>query len=95
MEEAGFDERATAAGVRDLTSAVIELLPDAASARFDEVRVGLRPRFPTAFPRSVPSASTQVVMATGHFRNGVLLAPVTAEMVGNYVLEGVGMQRSR
>jgi glycine oxidase len=90
VEEAGFDERATAAGVRDLASAVIELLPDAASARFDEVRVGLRPALPDGLPAIGPfQRAPRVVMATGHFRNGVLLAPVTAEMVGNYVLEGV------
>ena len=90
VEEAGFDERATAAGVRDLTSAVIELLPDAANARFDAVRVGLRPALPDGLPAVGPfQRAPRVVMATGHFRNGVLLAPVTAEMVRSYVMEGV------
>jgi glycine oxidase len=91
VEEAGFDERATAAGVRDLASAVIELLPDAATARFDAVRVGLRPALPDGLPAIGPfQRAPRVVMATGHFRNGVLLAPVTAEMVGRYVVDGIG-----
>jgi glycine oxidase len=90
VEEAGFDERATAGGVRDLTSAVIELLPDTARARFDAVRVGLRPALPDGLPAIGPFLrAPRVVMATGHFRNGVLLAPVTAEIVGKYVVDGI------
>ena len=90
VEDAGFDEHATAAGVHDLTSAVIELLPDAAFARFDAVRVGLRPALPDALPAIGPfQRAPRVVMATGHFRNGVLLAPVTAEIVGKYVVDDV------
>ena len=89
VENAGFDERATAAGVRDLTSAVIDLLPDAANARFDAVRVGLRPALPDGLPAVGPYArAPRVVMATGHFRNGVLLAPLTAQMVTSYVIGG-------
>jgi glycine oxidase len=90
VEEAGFDEHATAAGVHDLTSAAIELVPDAARARFDAVRVGLRPALPDGLPAIGPfERAPRVVMATGHFRNGVLLAPVTGEIVGRYVLDGV------
>jgi glycine oxidase len=90
VEDAGFDERATAEGVRDLTSAAIELLPGAARARFDAVRVGLRPALPDGLPAIGPfRGATRVVAATGHFRNGVLLAPVTGEIVARYVLEGV------
>jgi glycine oxidase len=89
-EEAGFDERATTVGVRDLTSAVIGLLPDAAGARFDAVRVGLRPALPDGLPAIGPfQRAPRVVMATGHFRNGVLLAPVTGEIVARYVVDGL------
>jgi glycine oxidase len=90
VEDAGFDEHATAGGVRALTSAAIELVPEAATARFDAVRVGLRPALPDGLPAIGPFVrAPRVVAATGHFRNGVLLAPVTAEIVGKYVLDGV------
>jgi glycine/D-amino acid oxidase-like deaminating enzyme len=90
VEDAGFDEHATAEGVRALTSAAIELLPDAARARFDAVRVGLRPALPDGLPAIGPfRRAPRVVAATGHFRNGVLLAPLTGEIVARYVLEGV------
>lgn len=89
VEDAGFDEHATASGVRDLTSAVIELLPGAAGARFDAVRVGLRPALPDGLPAVGPfQRAPRVVMATGHFRNGVLLAPLTADLVSRYIVDG-------
>ena len=50
VEEVGFDERATAAGVRDLLDAVCELLPDAWHASFTEARVGLRPATADGLP---------------------------------------------
>ena len=90
VEEAGFDEHPTAAGVRDLTSAAMDLLPDTATARFEAVRVGLRPALPDGLPAIGPfQRAPRVVTATGHFRNGVLLAPVTAEMVVGWILDGV------
>ena len=90
VEDAGFDEHATAEGIRALTSAAIDLLPDAATARFEAVRVGLRPALPDGLPAFGPfGRAPRVVAATGHFRNGVLLAPVTAEIVAKYVLDGV------
>jgi glycine oxidase len=89
VEDVGFDERTTAAGVRDLLDAVCELLPEAWRATFVEARVGLRPATPDGLPflgRS--SRSARVLYATGHYRNGVLLAPLTAELVADLVLEG-------
>ncbi len=89
-EEAGFDEHATIGGVRDLTMAVTELLPGAADARLDTVRVGLRPALPDGLPAIGPLArAPRVHVATGHFRNGVLLAPITAEIIARSVLDGV------
>ena len=88
-EEVGFDERATVPGVTTLLDAVGCLLPSARDAGFDEVRVGLRPGTPDDLPtlgwsRSVPN----LVYATGHYRNGVLLAPLTARLVADLVLDG-------
>ena len=89
VEEVGFDERATVAGVTTLLDAVRDLLPAARDAGFDAVRVGLRPGTPDDLPalgwsRAVPN----LVHATGHYRNGILLAPITARLVADLVLDG-------
>ena len=87
VEDAGFDERATAAGVRDLLEAGCSLVPHLWQASFAEVRVGLRPASPDGLP--IVGRSTVIpglVYATGHYRNGVLLAPLTAALVRDIVL---------
>ena len=89
VEEVGFDERTTAAGVRDLLDAVCELLPEAWGATFLEARAGLRPATPDGLPIIGPSAGVEgLVYATGHYRNGVLLAPLTAALVADLILDG-------
>jgi glycine oxidase len=88
VEEVGFDERTTAAGVRDLLDAVCELLPEAWGATFIEARAGLRPATPDGLPLIGRSPHLPgLVYATGHFRNGVLLAPLTASVVADLVLD--------
>jgi glycine oxidase len=87
-EEAGFDERATVAGVRDLLEAVCDVTPHAWSAGFNGARVGLRPATADGLPiigasRRLPN----LMYATGHFRNGILLAPLTAALVADALLE--------
>jgi glycine oxidase len=89
VEDVGFDERTTAAGVRDLLDAVCELLPEAWRATFLEARVGLRPATPTGLPFiGASERSPRLVYATGHYRNGVLLAPLTAQLIGELIVEG-------
>lgn len=89
-EEVGFDERTSVAGVHALTSAITTLLPEVGDAGFEAVRVGLRPASPDGLPLIGPIArAPRVVMATGHFRNGILLAPLTAELVSRFLLDGV------
>jgi glycine oxidase len=88
VEDVGFDERTTAAGVRDLLDAACELVPETWRATFLDARVGLRPATSDGLPIIGPSEIDQkIVYATGHFRNGVLLAPITARIVSDYVLE--------
>jgi glycine oxidase len=88
VEDVGFDERTTAAGVRDLLDAACELLPEAWRATFIEARVGLRPATPDGLPLVGPSArSESIVYATGHFRNGVLLAPLTGRLIGDLIID--------
>jgi glycine oxidase len=81
-EDVGFDDRTTVAGVRDLLEATCELLPGAWQAAFSGVRVGFRPATPDGLPMIGRSERMPgLVYATGHFRNGVLLAPLTGELV--------------
>ena len=89
MEDVGFDERTTTAGVQDLLNAASALVPRVRDAGFLGARAGLRPGTPDAMPiigwsRAVPN----LMYATGHFRNGVLLAPLTAQLVADAVLSG-------
>jgi glycine oxidase len=89
VEDVGFDDRTTAAGVRDLLDAVCDLLPEAWTATFLEARAGLRPATSDGLP--IIGRSSQIeglVYATGHFRNGILLAPLTAAVVADLVLDG-------
>lgn len=89
VEDVGFDERTTAAGVRDLLDAVCELIPEAWRATFVDARAGLRPATEDGLPILGSARRTPgIVYATGHFRNGVLLAPLTASLVADLVLEG-------
>jgi glycine oxidase len=89
MEEAGFDERATVEGVRGLLDAACELIPRAWAAGFRAARVGLRPGTVDDLPVIGPSSALAPLMyATGHFRNGVLLAPITAKLVADAMLDG-------
>jgi glycine oxidase len=89
VEDAGFDERSTAGGVRGLLDAASVLVPQIADAAFAEVRVGLRPASTDGLPLVGPSSVLSgVIYATGHYRNGVLLAPLTAALVRTLVLDG-------
>ena len=89
VEEAGFDETATAAGVTHLLESCAELVPATPVARFDAVRVGLRPGTPDELPLIGPSSTMRgVYYAAGHYRNGVLLSPLTATLVADLVLDG-------
>jgi glycine oxidase len=88
MEDAGFDERTTAAGVRDLIEAACEIIPAAWTAGFLDARVGLRPASSDLLPIIGPSGVIRnLVYATGHYRNGILLAPLTATLVADSLLD--------
>jgi glycine oxidase len=89
VEDVGFDARTTVAGIRDLLDAACELLPEAWRATFVEARAGLRPASGDGLPiigRSQNQPHT--TYATGHYRNGILLAPLTAQLVADLVIDG-------
>jgi glycine oxidase len=89
VEDVGFDERTTAAGLRGLLNAAVELMPRLEHAEFREARAGLRPKTADELP-AIGRSSTMphVFYATGHYRNGVLLAPLTASLIADLVLDG-------
>ncbi len=81
VEERGFEEQATAGGVYELLREAHELLPGVSELQIEELCVGLRPGTPDNVPVIGPGALAGLIWATGHHRNGILLAPLTAELV--------------
>jgi glycine oxidase len=85
VEERGFDDAVTADGVYRLLEAAYEVLPDAGELEWVEAAARLRPGTPDNAPVIGRAAGDGVVWATGHYRNGILLAPVTADAVAALV----------
>ena len=85
VEYKGFDKTVTAGGQRKLLSAAIELAPTLEGARVDETWAGLRPDSPDHLPILGPTDLHGLVIATGHFRSGVLLTPITAKLVREWI----------
>ena len=87
VEEVGFDERVTAAGIRDLLDAACDLLPQGWGATFLDARAGLRPATPDELPvLGIDPSEPGIIHASGHYRNGVLLAPITATLIADLVV---------
>ncbi len=86
VEHVGFDKTVTAGGIRANLDAAIELVPVLAGARMEETWAGLRPDTPDHLPILGPTEIEGLLIATGHFRSGVLLTPVTAKLIGDLVL---------
>ena len=80
-EEQGFDTAVTAGGVHELLREAYRLLPDVAEMELVDSMAGLRPGTPDNLPLIGPGAIEGLVLATGHYRNGILLAPLTAEAI--------------
>jgi glycine oxidase len=80
VEESGFDATVTAGGVHELLREAYRLLPEIAELELAETSAGLRPGTPDNAPL-IGVAADGLIVATGHFRNGVLQAPVTADSV--------------
>jgi glycine oxidase len=81
VEERGFDATLTAGGVHELLREAYRLIPEIAELEMLEASVGLRPGTPDNAPLIGLSAIEGLLVATGHFRNGVLQAPLTADCV--------------
>jgi glycine oxidase len=81
MEERGFELEPSAGAVYELLREAQELVPGVAELQIDEIGVGLRPGSPDNAPLIGPGKLAGLCWATGHHRNGILLTPLTAELV--------------
>jgi glycine oxidase len=87
-EEKGFDTRLTVEGTGDLLADARELLPRVSEIELVEASVGLRPGSPDNAPMIGAGAVPGLLVATGHYRNGILLAPVTADAIADLLTTG-------
>ncbi|MGH8890343.1 MAG: glycine oxidase ThiO [Acidothermaceae bacterium] len=87
-EELGFDQTVTVGGVSELLADARELIPGIAELALAESSAGLRPGSPDNAPMIGPSELAGLVIATGHYRNGILLTPVTADGVAELLATG-------
>ncbi|MEU4239447.1 glycine oxidase ThiO [Actinoplanes sp. NPDC026619] len=87
-QEERSDRTVTAGGVHELLRAAIGLVPDLAECELVETTAGHRPGTPDNAPL-LGRLDERVIVAAGHFRNGVLLAPITADLIAGLVLDGV------
>jgi glycine oxidase len=81
VEERGFDVRVTAGGVHELLREAYRAIPEVSELELAQTLVGLRPGTPDNAPLLGPGGMDGLVLATGHYRNGVLLAPVSGEAI--------------
>jgi glycine oxidase len=81
VEEQGFDTAVTAGGVHELLREAYRLLPDVAEMELVEAAAGLRPGTPDNLPLVGESGVAGLLWATGHYRNGILLAPFAANQL--------------
>lgn len=87
-EELGWDTTVTAGGVYELLRDAHELVPGITELPLAETRAGLRPCSPDNAPILGPSALPGLLLATGHYRNGVLLTPVTGDSMAHVLATG-------
>lgn len=87
-EELGWDTTVTAGGVYELLRDAHELMPGITELPLTQTQAGLRPGSPDNAPMLGPTALDGLLMATGHFRNGVLLTPVTGDVMAHALVTG-------
>lgn len=87
IERTGFDRDVTAGGIQKILGGAMLLVPALEKARIEETWAGLRPDSPDHLPIIGATDVDGLLMATGHFRSGILLAPITARLIGEWVTE--------
>lgn len=88
LENVGFTKENTPEGLRKIFEAVVELAPALKDAEIVETWSGLRPDTPDHLPIIGPTDIPGLLIATGHYRNGILLAPVTAKLIREWIVDG-------
>jgi glycine oxidase len=88
LENAGYEKAVTSGGLEEILGAVNELAPSLAGAEILDTWSGLRPGTPDQLPILGPTNVEGLMIATGHYRNGILLAPVTAKLFREWITEG-------
>jgi glycine oxidase len=88
IENAGYEKAVTSGGLEEILGAVNELGPSLAGAEILDTWSGLRPGTPDQLPILGPTDLEGLLIATGHYRNGILLAPVTAKLITEWITEG-------
>jgi glycine oxidase len=86
MEERGFDTSVTAGALFELLRDASELVPGVSELVIDELAAGLRPATPDNLPAIGPAAVAGIHWAVGHYRHGILLAPITAELIAEVLV---------
>jgi glycine oxidase len=85
IEQAGFDRHVTAGGIQAILSEAMKIVPALEHAHIEETWAGLRPDSPDHLPIIGPTDVEGLLIATGHFRSGILLAPITARLIREWV----------
>ena len=87
LEDAGFNKHVTARGIEKILSTAQELIPKLANAEITELWCGLRPDTPDHLPLLGPAGVDGLTIATGHYRTGILLTPITAKLLREWIVE--------
>ena len=85
VEDAGFDKKLTAGGMEKNLKGAIELVPALGNAAIEETWAGLRPDTPDHLPILGPTDLEGLLIATGHFRSGIILTPITARLIREWI----------
>ena len=89
-EHAGFDKRVTVSAVHTILSHACEISPEISRLPLVDMWAGLRPRAPDNLPAIGPcEVINGLLCATGHYRNGILLAPITGELIAGAIVDNV------
>jgi glycine oxidase len=87
VEYVGFDKHVTAGALHKILSDAIEVVPGLANGQIEETWAGLRPDSPDHLPILGPTDLEGLLIATGHFRSGILLTPITARLMREWITE--------
>ncbi len=89
VEDNGFLQGNTAAGIAQLLNSAIAIYPTIGDMQITETWWGFRPHAPNEVPLLGKSDYENLILATGHYRNGILFAPITAKLITDFMVDGI------